>query len=361
MTSKHTLNASKRALLLTTALVTMTFAAPKAYAVSDLTTPTGEVVVGGAATFDRPVAGLLNVTQTTDRAVINWSNFDIGAKATTNFVQPSAGSLAVNRVLSAGVDPTQILGKLNANGKVMILDRNGVFIGKDAKINVGAIVAGAGDVATSQVMSGSPTIRIDNMAPNATVENQGRITAADAGLVALVAPTVKNSGTITAKLGKVGFGSGTKVIVDLYGDGLISVATDSKLSHALIENSGKIAAEGGTVQMSTSVAAGIVSNAINNSGMVDVSSVTVKGGKIVLAGGTSANVNNSGKLYAQSAVEGGKIKMTGHNVDVSGVANAESTGGKGGRVDIDASENNATVNPGVRFNQAQSDAFIAPR
>src|ERR1035437_1272331 len=126
---KPTIKNSCRALCLTTALVTsMALLHPEAsYAISPTQTPTGGTVVGGSATISSPSTGTLNINQTSNRAIINWNSFNIGSSATTTFNQPSASSLAVNRVLSRGIDPTQILGTLTANGQVMVLDRNGVI------------------------------------------------------------------------------------------------------------------------------------------------------------------------------------------------------------------------------------------
>lgn len=318
-----------RTLFLTTALVTgMTLVhAAEAFAasVSPLTTPTGEHVAAGAATFDRPAAGQLNVTQGTDRAVIDWQSFNIGKSAATTFTQPSAGSLAVNRVMGAGTDPTQILGTLTANGRIMILDRNGVLVGRDAKINVGSIVAAAGDIGNKAAMDSTGKITIKDMNPNATVENRGSITAADAGLVALVAPTVRNSGTITANLGKVALAGGDKVTVDMFGDGLISIGMNDKMSKVMLKNSGDIIAHGGTVKMTTGAASKLVDNVINTSGIVDVSSVTVKGGNIILSG--NADIRAAGTLNADGTAGngGGSIKISGKSVKVPGMLTA-STG-----------------------------------
>lgn len=121
-------------ILSTTALAMMTAAGvlvmPQgAYAIDDLTTPLGENVVGGSASFDRPNAGQLNINQHTDRVVINWDSFNIGQTQRPVLSAWFQLTLAVNRVTGKNDDPTQILGSLKANGRVMVLDRNGVFFG----------------------------------------------------------------------------------------------------------------------------------------------------------------------------------------------------------------------------------------
>src|ERR1035437_9409341 len=115
---------SCRHLYLTTALVTsMALMHPAAsYALNNLATPTGGVVVGGSSTFSSPSAGTLNITQSTDRSVINWGTFNIGAGAKTQFFQPSSSSLSIERVTSG--NPSQILGTLKSNGNIMILNSN---------------------------------------------------------------------------------------------------------------------------------------------------------------------------------------------------------------------------------------------
>ena len=132
----------------TLAAAGMAVMAHPARALDALATPTGEQVVGGSASFDRPAAGQLNINQSTQRVVINWDSFNIGTNATTQFIQPNSSALAVNRVVGAGEDPAQILGTLKANGQVMVLDRYGVLFGDHSTINVGGIIASTGDVDT---------------------------------------------------------------------------------------------------------------------------------------------------------------------------------------------------------------------
>ncbi len=323
-------------LCMTTALTSMALLHPAAsYALGNLATPTGGVVVGGSSSFNSPSAGTLNVTQTTDRSIINWGSFNIGTAAKMQFFQPSTSSLSIERV--TGRNPAQILGTLKANGNVMILDSNGVLFGKNSVVDVNGIVASTGDVSTAQVMSGANPIQIQNMG-RGTVENKGTITVADMGLAAFVAPAVRNSGTITANLGKVALGAGDNATVDFYGDGLVSIAVNSSLSHALIQNSGTINAHGGQVTMTASTASGVVDNAINNTGIVEASSMTEQGGAIVLFGG---NISSSGTLDAKGATGGGSINLLGNTqtgkVNAKGTLDASATdSGDGGSITMNA-------------------------
>ncbi len=337
----HKTRAARRALMATSALVsgalTVALGAGPAQALDDYATPYGEQVAGGSADFSRPQTGVLNVDQHSDRVVIDWTRFDIGAKAKTEFFQPGSESLAVNRVTGAG-DPTQILGTLKANGKLMILDRNGVFFGAGARIDVGGIIASTGEISTSAVMNGDTVFNFDNFG-NGEIVNYATINVADAGLAAFVAPTVRNYGVINAKLGKVAFAAGAKVTLDLYGDQLIEIAVDDKAEEALLENAGTINAEGGTVLMTAQAAKTAVDNVINMSGIINASSATQDGGKIVLSGGGQGTVSVSGNIDASGAGAGGEIGVDGQNITLAAGSNINADGAEtGGTVRIYAKE-----------------------
>jgi filamentous hemagglutinin family protein len=300
-----------------------------AFALDDGALPTGESVVGGSATFDRGTVNVLNINQSTDRLVVNWSSFSIGKSATTEFFQPNSGSLAVNRVVAGKADPTQILGTLKANGRVMVLDPNGVLFGAGSVIDVGGIVASTGSIDTDAVMSGAAKLVLTNLGETGSVVNEGLVKVADGGLAAFVAPTVRNSGVISAKLGKVVLAAGTETAtVDLYGDGLVELAVSKNGAKVLSENTGVIDAESGTVLMTASAAKDVVDTVVNMSGVVNASSATMKGGKIILsAGGGKAKV--SGKLGA-SGTSGGAIAVTGKNVHITDTAELKANAGENG-------------------------------
>lgn len=100
--------------------------------------PTGGKVVAGQAAIAQSAA-LMNITQSTSRAAIDWQTFNVGAQAQVNFVQPSAGSVTLNRVLDA--NPSQIFGRISANGQVFFTNPNGVYFAPGASVDVGGLVA----------------------------------------------------------------------------------------------------------------------------------------------------------------------------------------------------------------------------
>ena len=94
--------------------------------VSLLANPLGEQVMSGSAAFNRS-GNSLTVTQGSERAIINWQNFSISHGQTTSFVQPGIASAILNRVVSK--NPSEIYGTLNANGKVYLINQNGILVG----------------------------------------------------------------------------------------------------------------------------------------------------------------------------------------------------------------------------------------
>ena len=297
-----------------------------------LANPEGGVVSAGSASIATS-GNTLTVNQTSNKAVIDWRGFDIGAGETTQFVQPGSTSIALNRVNSSSA--SRIDGNLTANGNVIIVNQNGVLFGQNAKVDVNGLVASTADIDTTKFMNSTGALAFDKAGnPNAIIANAGQITAKEAGLVGLVAPNVINNGVITAKLGRVHLASGDTATVDLYGDGLMDVAVSGAVQSQLVANSGVLSANGGTVALTAAAGKDIVNSLIAQSGALQAQSVGVKNGKIIIAAeGSNAVKGNitaekgtkqgtstvlvSGTLDASgrnSGERGGKVTVTGDNV-----------------------------------------------
>lgn len=289
---------------------------------------------GGNFDTDTSTPNVTNITQHTSRA-IGEGDLDIQTHQIVNIRQNSSGDLFVGRDTKS--DPTRILGQLNANGRVMILDENGIFFGRDAVLDVGGLIASTGRISNADIMDGDNSFTFSDFDNGAKIENLGRVNIAEAGLAAFVSPQVINNGVITAKVGKVAFAAGEKVTLDLYGDGLFEIAVNGERADALLQNSGTIAAAGGTVQMTAEAAKDMVDNVINMDGYITARAAEVKGGKIVLSGGEHGKVKVSGNIEADGAKGGGNINITGETVEITNTADisADATNqGDGGLIHI---------------------------
>ncbi len=300
--------------------------------------PSGGSVTAGSASIAGDGTGRVTVTQTSDRAILDWNSFSIGKGESTQFIQPGSTSVVVNRV--TGADPSSILGSLSANGRVVLINRNGIAFGKDATVDVGGLVATTADIDRQAFLATGSLNFSGGSLPDATIVNEGRITVRDAGLAALVAPSVRNSGTIVANLGRIALGAGTGFTVDFYGDGLVQFAPDGFVAAtigdggtALVENSGLIEASGGKVVLSAAAARDVVNASVNVTGVVRADAVAREGGSIVLSGSGSVSVN--GRVNADSEKQsGGTIAISGDSVSLGGLISA--SGKDGGSVGVEA-------------------------
>ncbi|HWK51657.1 MAG TPA: filamentous hemagglutinin N-terminal domain-containing protein, partial [Steroidobacter sp.] len=149
----------------------------------------------------------LTVDQQTDRAIINWQSFDIGQDAAVRFVQPDVSSVALNRVV--GGKASEILGRLDANGQVYLVNPSGVLFGKSAQVNVGGLVASTMQITDADFLAGRDRFTLDGS--TGSVVNEGSITAADGGRIVLLGAKVSNSGTLAAAGGNVALAAGRQV------------------------------------------------------------------------------------------------------------------------------------------------------
>lgn len=113
--------------------------------------PQGEEVVAGQADISRPDDQRMDINQGTDSAIINWQDFSIAQPETVTFYQPSSTATALNRVI--GVDPSILYGTLNANGRVFLINPNGILVGPTGKINVNSFVASTLDMANQDFLA----------------------------------------------------------------------------------------------------------------------------------------------------------------------------------------------------------------
>ncbi len=158
--------------------------------------PTGGVVAAGSASISS-TALTSTITQSSQNAAINWQGFNIASGEAVRFAQPNSNSVMLNRVL--GSDPSAIFGSLSANGKVFLVNPNGILFGQGASVNVAGLVASTLNIADSDFMAGN--YKFSGSGSGAVV-NQGSIQA-DGGFVALLGASVSNEGVILAKLGTV--------------------------------------------------------------------------------------------------------------------------------------------------------------
>lgn len=258
------------------------FCAPVGAQINPLTPdlPMGGVVAGGSVSSILS-ADRLTITQGSNRAIIDWQSFNIGGGKTVEFVQPGAHAAVLNRV-SAGTGLSEIHGSLQANGMVLLMNPNGVLFGQGATINVGSLIATTGTVDPIRFMDELNAGFVAISGATGMVRNRGQISAAGAGLVALVAPSVRNDGQITATGGRIALAGSDRATVSLNG-GLFEFALPAGAAGTEVANVAGASLAGAQLLLSTGDAAGLLTGTINLEGVQQASSaIVVDGGTVQL-------------------------------------------------------------------------------
>lgn len=283
-----------------------------------LANPTGPSVVHGTAAIHR-AGNLLQITNSPN-AIINWQSFSIGANEITRFIQQSASSNVLNRVTTQ--NPSTILGGLQSNGRVFLINPNGILFGAGAKVDVAGLVASSLNLSNEDFLAGR--LRFTEVLGAGAVINQGSITTGAGGNVYLVGSAVTNSGVVTSPQGDVILAAGNSV--ELVDPGTPNLRVEIAASDHEARNLGAIISDAGRV--------GIYAGLINHSGTIRADSAVAEGGRIVLKATKSATLEDSSVLSAQGR-GGGRIEVLGgDSVEVAGVLDASApNGGDGGFVE----------------------------
>lgn len=330
--------------------------------------------VGAGAATATATANKLTVDQTTENALLNWQSFNIASGASVKFVQPNAAALAINEIFQG--TPSKILGSLSANGRIYLINQNGIMFGVGAQVNVGGLVASSLNITQNAVSNGiAETVVGDPTTPSfvpftdasgaalpsgAVSVAQGATLNSSGGQIFLFGPEVTNQGTITTPNGQTILAAGQAVYLATSPDptvrGLMvavdagGTVTNGSSSNAKVTDPakliGQIIAEHGNVTL--------LGLAVNQDGLISANTSVEANGSIYLI---AADRSNGGTLTigANSVTEAGldtadtsqavdatvqqksAVDLQGYDVDVLGGASITATSGS---INV-----TATVNP----------------
>jgi trimeric autotransporter adhesin len=280
--------------------------------------PQVPTVVSGNSTITKPDAQTMQIKQTSDKSIINWQGYSIGAKEKVQYFQPGSNSVSLNRVV--GQDISQIYGQLSANGQVWVINPNGLLVGSGATINTGSFLGSTLNISDDNFLKGNYTFK--QQGALASIRNLGSIISQNGGYVALISPTITNEGSITSNLGKAYLATGSEVTLNFAGNDLIGFTIDKEAAEAAlgITNKGTISANGGEVILSAKVASALMKTVVNNEGVIEAKTIAEKDGKIYLLGDMDHNtVAVAGKLDASAPTggAGGFIETSAARVKVA--------------------------------------------
>lgn len=283
------------------------FTAP---AVAQEALPTGGQVVAGSATIATNGPNM-TINQSSDTMIANWKGFSIGADNSVTFNQPTAQSVALNRVI--GQDPSTILGSLTANGQVFLINPNGIVIGKGGSVQSGGFVGSTLGMSDADFLNDQYRFT----GAGGSIVNQGDLRG---GVVALIAPRVSNGGTIT---GDTALAGGTDVTLDFNGDGLISVEVKGSTLATLVENKGLIQADGGLAILTAKGANDALKGVVNNTGVIEAGSIASRDGRIMLLGDM-----DHGQVNAGGTLQAGFVETSAKDVRIDDGLQVKTNGGE---------------------------------
>lgn len=317
-----------------------------------LASPQGAQVVVGQATIETK-DNLTTITNTPN-SVINWQSFNIGKDEIVKFVQQNSNSAVLNRVV--GNDISQILGSLQSNGKVFLVNPNGILFGKNATVNVQSLIASTLDISNDQFASGKLSFEQKKQATIASVLNQGLVKVNDDGTLALIGGNVENNGVLEARDGSVFLLAGNTIsIADLNNNDISFKVTATNKAI----NLGTILAKKVTM-LGNRVAHGdagdlrdLFLDTINTDSQASSAQINAKGEVLLFAGSEadamqSTNQSNSqvigtrnGLVLVNATIDvsnksgtAGKVTVLGDTVVLDNHSNINTTGDIAGSVNI---------------------------
>ncbi|WP_296961283.1 filamentous hemagglutinin N-terminal domain-containing protein [uncultured Dialister sp.] len=279
----------------------------------------------------------MTIRQDSGHLAMDWTNFNVGKDETVRFQQPGKDALALNRV--TGNQQSVIDGSLLSNGHVLLVNPNGVVIGKNASIDVGGLVASTAHVKDNfmkEFGNSTGAFTLGGVSDGKII-NEGTINA-EGGLVALHAAKVENSGTIKSNGGSVLMAATDTLTLTPDTDGKLNFTVDGKVAEASALNKGAITADGGTIVMTADSASDVMGTVVNNEGTLQARTLRKnEKGQILLEGNDKGQVEVSGTFDASGEGVGqdaGNIKVIGQKTIVHDGTNLLAKGDvNGGKIE----------------------------
>ncbi len=240
-------------------------------------------------------------------AELHWDDFSIRADETVRFLQKDQTSVALNRVLS--LNPSNLFGRLESNGQIILINPNGVLVGKDAYLDTGSFIASTLDLIGNFHFAGDSS---------SSIVNEGTIVGRDGDIV-LLSQRVENHGKIEASNGSALIGAAKEIYYHPNAKEklFIRLSEEALYEGCGIENSGTISA----LRAELKADGNLYAYAINHSGGIDALGTQEIGGEIFLVA-EEGLAQVSGSLHAN----GGEIRLLGQRISLIDEANLDVSG-----------------------------------
>lgn len=253
----------------------------------------------------------VNIRQTAAQAVLHWKTFNVGRDTTLNFDQSAGGAdagkwVAINKVFDPQARPSQILGRINAQGQVYIVNPNGILFGGASQVNTRALVASTLQINEDLLQRGllnqqakDPKFLFDSSgAAGDVIVEQGALLAARStaekvgGRVTLIGNNVRNKGTISTPDGQTILAAGRQIGLDAHPSSDptlrgLDVYIGNVGDGGTVENTGLINAPRANVTMA--------GKTVRQAGIIESSTTTALNGRVDLLANYGATPNTAYK------------------------------------------------------------------
>ncbi|MEP4547349.1 MAG: filamentous hemagglutinin N-terminal domain-containing protein [Saccharospirillum sp.] len=286
--------------------------------------PVGGTVESGSATISQS-GQHTQIDQSSQSAIVGWEQFDVGISETVTFAVPNASSITLNQIYDQ--NPSQILGQVSSNGRLILANPNGLYFGSGSNLNVGALIA-----TTSDVELVDDTLLMHGASTSAGINHQGAVNAS--GSVAYYSPRLDLSGSIIAA-GDIHLSNHTSGTITLSETGIgfeVSDSGERALDQQGINVTGSVRSDGGYIGIETAAVNGLYDAALNVEGMISADSLVTDGGKVELTA-SAGTALVTGDVSASSATgTGGDIRVAGDLVQLTEDSTVSANGASGGGV-----------------------------
>ncbi|MDZ4288771.1 MAG: filamentous hemagglutinin N-terminal domain-containing protein, partial [Prosthecobacter sp.] len=302
-------------------------------AVADGLRPGGLQINGAPTGADTPteaVAGghtTVTIKQQLQQAFLDWQTFNVGRNTTVHFDQTLGGKnagqwIAFNTVKDPTGVPSQILGQIQAEGQVYILNQNGIIFGRNSQVDVHTLVASALPVNTNLVTRGL----LNN--PDVQYLFSALPIAAGTGGTPGFMPELNAD----KKIGDITVESGAQITAPTTAD---KVGGRIALIGANVTNDGTIYTPDGQTILAAGLQVGMVAHSSSDPSLrgLDVYVGSISDSIVGSYAGSAGTVTNTGHLESPR----GNITLTGKTIEQSGALTATTSVSLNGRIDLNAS------------------------
>ncbi|MCB1116129.1 MAG: filamentous hemagglutinin N-terminal domain-containing protein, partial [Chlamydiia bacterium] len=251
------------------------------------------VIAGDVAMTSLETANAL-IYSKSERSIVEWESFSIGKGETLNLSLPSQNGAILNRVM--GKEGSQILGKMLSNGKVYLINPQGIVIGSEGMIQAGSFVGSTLDCSNETFLTNAKEWVFSGQGEEIT--NLGTIQT-NFGNIYLIGKRVMNKGTVVAHSGDVSIAAGEKVIIRFEETPLLSIELGQEEAER-ITNEGTVRA----------IRSNPYFEAVSGGSQTEKVALIQKDSRIFLA---SSHITNAGKIEGEQKVhiQGNSLVNTG--------------------------------------------------